>query len=103
MKDIQKNAMLYDFYEKLLTDKQKEYFELYYFDNYTFQEISEFIGISRNAVHDSIKKTISLLNEYEKKLQLVKKYILTEEIYKKYIDSTNCKELIENLKNIEKE
>ena len=61
---------LYDLYQDLLTDKQKEYFESYYFDNYSITEISENKDVSRNAVHDQIKKTVSKLNDYENKLKL---------------------------------
>ena len=61
---------LYDLYQALLTDKQREYFESYYFDNYSITEISENKEVSRNAVHDQLKKTVSKLNDYEVKLKL---------------------------------
>jgi predicted DNA-binding protein YlxM (UPF0122 family) len=61
---------LYDLYQALLTKKQKEYFESYYFDNYSITEISENKDVSRNAVHDQLKKTVSKLNDYEIKLKL---------------------------------
>jgi len=61
---------LYDLYQDLLTEKQKEYFESYYFDNYSITEISENKDVSRNAVHDQLKKTVSKLNDYEMKLKL---------------------------------
>ena len=61
---------LYDLYQALLTDKQKEYFESYYFDNFSITEISENNEVSRNAVHDQLKKTVIKLNDYEKKLKL---------------------------------
>lgn len=60
---------LYDLYQALLTDKQKEYFESYYFDNFSITEISENKSVSRNAVHDQIKKTVGKLFDYEKKLK----------------------------------
>ena len=61
---------LYDLYQALLTDKQKEYFESYYFDNFSITEISENKEVSRNAVHDQLKKTVIKLNDFEKKLEL---------------------------------
>lgn len=61
---------LYDLYQALLTEKQKEYFESYYFDNYSITEISENLNVSRNAVHDQLKKTVNKLNDFEKKLSL---------------------------------
>ena len=59
---------LYDLYQALLTEKQKKYFESYYFDNYSITEISENLDVSRNAVHDQLKKTVIKLNDYEQKL-----------------------------------
>ena len=47
---------LYDIYGELLTNKQQEYFEDYYFNNLTLAEISENLGITRTAVHNQIKE-----------------------------------------------
>ena len=63
---------LYDIYQELLTDKQKSYFESYYYDNYSITEISENFNVSRNAVHDQLKRTVSKLNDLEEKLNLEK-------------------------------
>lgn len=65
--------ILYDFYGELLSDKQREYFEDYYFNNLSLGEISENEDVSRNAVHKSIKKVESELYNYEEKLGLYKK------------------------------
>lgn len=65
--------ILYDYYGGLFTDKQKEYFEEYYFDNLSLAEISENENKSRNAIHKSIKSVISKLYEYEEILGLYKK------------------------------
>ena len=64
---------LYDYYGELLTEKQKEYFEDYYFKNLTLSEISENRKISRNAIHKSIKDIETKLNHYEEILKLYKK------------------------------
>ena len=48
---------LYDIYGSLLTEKQQNYFEDYYFDNLSLKEISENNSVSRNDVHNSIKET----------------------------------------------
>lgn len=64
---------LYDYYKELLTEKQKEYFEGYYFDNMTLQELSEEYEVSRNAIHKQVKETEEKLLEYEKKLNLYEK------------------------------
>lgn len=70
--------ILYDFYSDLLSDKQREYFEDYYFNNLSLGEISENSGYSRNAIHKNIKKTHDKLYFYEEKLGLYKK---REELY----------------------
>ena len=64
---------LFDIYGELFTDKQKEYFIDYYFNNYTLQEISENYNVTRNAVHKSLKETEEKLMFYEEKLNILKK------------------------------
>ncbi len=73
---------LYDYYSELLTDKQREYFEYYYFDNHSLAEISENTKVSRNAVHKTLKETINKLEFYEEKLKLYKKAKQIKEIIK---------------------
>ena len=65
---------LYDLYQPLLTSKQKMYFEHYYFDDYSIGEIAENLEVSRNAVHDLIKRTVQKLYDYEEKLGLYQSY-----------------------------
>ncbi len=69
---------LYDLYGELLTDKQKQYFEDYYFHNLSFAEMAENYNISRNAafkqvhiVTEKLKEYESILKLYEKKKQLI--------------------------------
>lgn len=64
---------LYDCYSSLLTEKQRIYFEEYYFNNLSLSEISQNYGVSRNAVYKQIQITIEKLKEYEEKLGLYKK------------------------------
>ena len=66
-------TILYDYYGELLTDKQKEYFEDYYFNNLSLQEISENNNVSRNAVHKCLKEIVNRLNYYEEVLKLYEK------------------------------
>jgi len=61
---------LYDIYQDLLTDKQKAYFEQYYFDDFSITEISENYEVSRNAVHDQLKRTVQKIYDLEDKLHL---------------------------------
>ncbi len=71
--------MLYDFYGQLLTAKQQEILKLYHEDNYSLSEIAEELGITRQGVHDTVKKAEKALHEYESKLGLVGKFLATEE------------------------
>ena len=65
---------LYDLYGLLLTDKQKEYFEDYYFMDLSITEMAENYGISRNGIYDQLKRTVMALETYEDKLHLYTKY-----------------------------
>lgn len=95
---------LYDIYQELLTKKQKEYFEAYYYNDYSITEISENFNVSRNAIHDQIKKTVSKLYELEDKLNLrykeKKTRVITEKI-KKITDDSKILVLIEELEKVE--
>lgn len=64
---------LYDYYGELLTEKQKEYIEEYYFNNLSLSEVAENSNISRNAVHKQLKEAIKKLEYYEEKLKLMTK------------------------------
>ena len=61
---------LLDIYGELLTDKQRDMLELYYNDDLSLAEIAEHYEISRQGVHDSIKRGEETLNEYERVLGL---------------------------------
>ncbi|MEK3808960.1 putative DNA-binding protein [Metabacillus sp. SLBN-84] len=65
---------LFDFYQSLLTPKQKSYMSLYYLDDYSLGEIAEEYDISRQAVYDNIKRTEAMLEQYEEKLLLFEKF-----------------------------
>lgn len=66
--------LLYDFYQDLLTEKQRQYAELYFEDDLSLSEIAEEFGITRQAVYEHIKRSGLLLDEYESKLKLLDKY-----------------------------
>ncbi|MED1437524.1 putative DNA-binding protein [Aeribacillus composti] len=74
---------LFDFYQSLLTPKQKSYMSLYYLDDYSLGEIAEEYNVSRQAVYDNIKRTEMMLEEYEQKLQLFKKFQERKKIIEK--------------------
>jgi hypothetical protein len=65
---------LYEFYGQLLTDKQCEILDLYCIHDLSFGEIAEELGISRQGVYDTIKRAGKILDEYESKLELLKRF-----------------------------
>ncbi|MDY0405906.1 putative DNA-binding protein [Virgibacillus sp. 179-BFC.A HS] len=65
---------LFDFYQELLTGKQRDYMEMYYLEDYSLGEISELYAVSRQAVYDNIKRTEAMLENYESKLHLFDKF-----------------------------
>ena len=67
-----KISQLYDFYSELLSEKQKQYLNDYYFNDFSLTEISENYDISKQAVSNNIKRTIIELEQYEEKLNLIK-------------------------------
>ncbi|CAM3100991.1 putative DNA-binding protein [Lactiplantibacillus plajomi] len=76
--EIEKNFRinsLFEFYEPLLTNKQKEYIQLYYADDYSLGEIAAEFSVSRQAVYDNIKRTEKILEGYESKLRLYQDFI----------------------------
>lgn len=74
---------LFDFYQSLLTSKQKSYMSLYYLDDFSLGEIAEEYEVSRQAVYDNIKRTEAMLEQYEEKLLLLKKFQERKEMFNK--------------------
>lgn len=66
--------LLFDFYERLLTEKQRTFLMRYYHDDYSLGEIADEYMISRQAVYEHIKRAQTMLLEYEQKLQLLAKH-----------------------------
>lgn len=96
--EITRQSLLYDFYGALLTERQREVMELYHEENLSLSEIAEETNISRQGVHDALKKAERALDGYEQKLGLVEKFQKTNAS----IDEINRR--IENLiKNTEAE
>ena len=77
--DIAKASLLYDFYGALLTEKQRQVMALYHEENLSLSEIAQEHGISRQPVHDTLKKAEQALEDYENKLNLIDKLVKTEE------------------------
>lgn len=83
MEEINYITALYDYYHGLLTDKQRGYFEDYYFDNLLMEEIAENNGVSKNAVSKSLIEVKEKLEEYESILKLYNNKVKIEEILDK--------------------
>ncbi|TWS95567.1 MULTISPECIES: putative DNA-binding protein [unclassified Streptococcus] len=96
---------LFEFYAALLTDKQMNYIELYYADDYSLTEIAEEFQVSRQAVYDNIKRTEKILEDYEMKLHMYSDYIVRSQIFDdllaKYPDDSYLKEQIMTLSQID--
>ncbi len=87
---------LYDIYGLLLTEKQKKYFEEYYFNNLSYGEISEKYGISRNACFKQLKNIEEKLEFYEEKLNLFYKKQKINDIINK-VEDKEIKNSLESL------
>ena len=73
-KTLQK-TMLFDFYGDLLTDKQREYYDLYYNEDLSLSEIAENVGITRQGVYDIITRAEATLLETERKTGLINRFV----------------------------
>ena len=80
MEEILKQTLLYDFYGELLTEHQRRVYEDMVFGDLSPSEIAGEQGISRQGVHDLIKRCDKILKDYEAKLHLVAKFIKVKEI-----------------------
>ena len=75
MEKFVKQTFLYDFYGELLTVKQRRIYESVILEDYSLSEVAEELGISRQGVHDMVKRCNKILEEYESKLHLVEKFL----------------------------
>lgn len=94
MKDLSKISLLIDFYGKLLTEKQYEYLNDYYFNDLSLNEIAENNKVSKNAIYDSIKKATMELEKYENTLNLIENHLKRVELYQKISDKNLKEELL---------
>ncbi|MCR4693832.1 MAG: YlxM family DNA-binding protein [Pseudobutyrivibrio sp.] len=90
MEDKIKSGYLYDFYGELLTDHQRRIYELSIIEDLSLSEIADSLSISRQGVHDTIKRCNHILNDYEARLHLVEKFMnIKEDVIK--IDNLTSK------------
>jgi len=108
MEKIVEQTLLFDFYGELLTDHQRKIYEEVILNDYSLSEVAENMGVSRQGVHDMIKRCGKILDDYEKKLHLVKRFVSIREkvnqiheltMQDKITDSVASMKQIENLTN----
>ncbi|MDD4715369.1 MAG: YlxM family DNA-binding protein [Oscillospiraceae bacterium] len=68
-------SMLFDFYGDLLTERQREFFDLYYNEDYSLAEIAENSGITRQGVRDAIIRAEGVLTEMEEKTGIIQRFL----------------------------
>lgn len=95
MEDFLYYNELYDLYGNLLTDKQRLYFEDYYFNNLSLGEMALNYNVSRNAIFKQIKISILKLTEYEEKLGFLRKINRLNEIVNKSKDEKLQKDILD--------
>ena len=104
IEQIIKVSQLYDFYSELLSQKQKQYLNDYFFNDLSLTEISENYEISKQAVSNNIKRTIIELEQFEETLNLIKlnneRLFLLNEI-RKLTDNEEILDYIEQLSKLE--
>jgi len=103
---ILEQTLLFDFYGELLTKHQKEIYERFVSEDLSLGEIAEETGISRQGVHDLIRRCNQALRGYEEKLHLVEKFLAVREkveridgILKEY-QTEDSDEWIESIRRI---
>lgn len=82
MDKLYEQTMLFDFYGELLTEHQRRVYEDAVYNDLSLSEIAGEQGISRQGVHDMIKRCDKLLLDYESKLHLVERFAKAKEIVK---------------------
>lgn len=79
MERIVEQSFLYDFYGELLTEHQRQVYEDFVLNDLSLSEIAAERGVSRQGIHDLVKRCDKILGEYENKLHLVQKFLDTRQ------------------------
>ena len=80
-------TMLLDFYGDVLTERQKEFFDLYYNEDLSLAEIAENAGISRQGVRDVIVRAEAIMTDLEDKTGLMKRFMLMQQQVQAILDA----------------
>lgn len=109
MDDFLKQTLLYDFYGELLTSHQKEIYEQFVLEDLSLSEIASAAGISRQGVHDLVRRCDHTLQGYEEKLHLVEKFLSIKEKVRRIdreldrYESGENRQMVEDIRKISKE
>ena len=82
MEKIVEQGLLYDFYGELLTEHQRKVYEEVVLNDLSYSEAAEMFGVSRQGVHELVKRCNKILSEYESKLHLVERFVQIRETVK---------------------
>ena len=93
MDELFEKSLLYDFYGELLTEHQQSVYQSFVFEDMSLAEVAEEQGITRQGVHDLVKRCDKILQGYEDKLHLVAKFVSIKEKAKQIQDSSDLKEI----------
>ena len=80
--EVTKQSLLYDFYGELLTEHQRKVYEEVVLNDLSYSEAAEMFGVSRQGVHELVKRCNKILSEYESKLHLVERFVQIRETVK---------------------
>lgn len=109
MERFVEQTLLYDFYGELLTAHQRRIYEDVVLNDYSLSEVADDLGISRQGVHDNIKRCNRALQDYEEKLHLVERFVnIKEKVHQIHELSKECEnlskqELVFRMENISQE
>ena len=106
MEQFVQQTLLYDFYGELLTEHQRRIYEDVVLNDYSLSEVAADLGISRQGVHDNVKRCNKILSDYEEKLHLVEKFVnIKEKIHRiaKNCESISKEELVSEVEHISQE
>ena len=82
MEEFLQHTLLYDFYGELLTEHQRKVYEEVVLNDLSYSEAAEMFGVSRQGVHELVKRCNKILSEYESKLHLVERFVQIRETVK---------------------
>ena len=82
MEEFLQQTLLYDFYGELLTEHQRKVYDEVVLNDLSYSEAAEMFGVSRQGVHELVKRCNKILSEYESKLHLVERFVQIRETVK---------------------